>query len=72
MRNAVRKAMDFYVDGFRRMTWGRELWWIILLKLVVLFVVLRLFFFKPVMGGMTEGEKAEIVAEKLTTHPKTA
>ena len=69
MRNAVRKAMDFYVDGFRRMTWGRELWWIILLKLVVLFVVLRLFFFKPVMGGMTEGEKAEYVAEKLTTHP---
>ena len=71
MRNAVRKAMDFYVDGFRRMTWGRELWWIILLKLVVLFVVLRLFFFKPVMGGMTEGEKTEHVAEKLTTHPKT-
>ena len=71
MRDVVRKAMDFYVDGFRRMTWGRELWWIILLKLVVLFVVLRLFFFKPVMGGMTEGEKAEQVAEKLTSHPKT-
>ena len=71
MRDVVRKAMDFYVDGFRRMTWGRELWWIILLKLVVLFVVLRLFFFKPVMGGMTEGEKAEHVAEKLTSHPKT-
>ena len=67
MRDVVRKAMDFYVDGFRRMTWGRELWWIILLKLVVL----RLFFFKPVMGGMTEGEKAEHVAEKLTSHPKT-
>ena len=71
MRDVVRKAMDFYVDGFRRMTWGRELWWIILLKLVVLFVVLRLFFFKPVMGEMTEREKAEHVAEKLTSHPKT-
>ena len=35
----------FYRDGFRNMTWGRVLWLIILLKLFVLFAVLRLFFF---------------------------
>ena len=35
----------FYRDGFRAMTWGRVLWVIILLKLFILFVVLKLFFF---------------------------
>ena len=35
----------FYRDGFRNMTWGRVLWLIILLKLFVLFAVLRPFFF---------------------------
>ena len=35
----------FYVDGFRSMTLGRTLWAIILLKLFIMFAILRLFFF---------------------------
>ena len=35
----------FYRDGFREMTWGRTLWIIILVKLFVLFAVLRAFFY---------------------------
>ena len=35
----------FYRDGFRQMTWGRTLWIIILVKLFVMFAILRLFFF---------------------------
>lgn len=34
----------FYRDGFREMTWGRTLWILILVKLFVLFAVLRVFF----------------------------
>lgn len=45
MRQTVINIWHFYRDGFRAMTWGRVLWVIILLKLFILFVVLKLFFF---------------------------
>jgi hypothetical protein len=47
------------------MTWGRQLWWIILLKLILLFLVLRVFFFKPAMAGMTDEQKSEQVGSHL-------
>lgn len=56
----------FYRDGFRSMTWGRTLWLIILIKLFVMFFVLRLFFFRPALGGLNEREKSERVGENLT------
>ena len=59
------RVFDFYVEGFRNMTWGRTLWLIIVLKLIVLFVILRLFFFKPVLSGMSAEEKQEHVATML-------
>lgn len=55
----------FYVDGFRQMTWGRTLWVLIILKLVILFAVLRVFFFRPVLAGMQEEEKSEYVGNQL-------
>ena len=50
------------------MTWGRPLVWLILLKLFILFAVLRVFFFKPAMAGMTDEQKSEQVGDRLTTH----
>lgn len=47
------------------MTWGRQLWWLILLKAAILFLVLRLFFFQPVLGGKSEAEKIEHVGNEL-------
>lgn len=55
MKNTFLTVWHFYRDGFRNMTWGRALWVIILVKLFVLFFILRLFFFpdflKDVDGG---------------------
>jgi len=65
MGNWITSVVDFYVDGFRHMTWGRVLWAIVLVKLVVFFVVLRLFFFQPVLGGLSDDEKAETVGAQL-------
>jgi len=56
----------FYVDGFRNMTWGKPLWILIILKLIILFAILRVFFFKPAMAGKTDEEKSEIVGKRLT------
>ena len=69
MRKAFSKKIaaiaDLYIDGFRNMTWGRQLWWLILLKLVILFLVLRLFFFQPVLAGKTEVQRSDFVGQQL-------
>lgn len=69
MRKAFSKKIatiaDLYIDGFRNMTWGRQLWWLILLKLVILFLVLRLFFFQPVLAGKTEVQRSDFVGRQL-------
>lgn len=56
----------FYADGFKNMTWGKPLWVLIILKLIILFAVLRVFFFKPVLGGKTDEQKSEYVGTMLT------
>ncbi len=57
---------SLYRDGFRNMTWGKPLVWLILLKLVILFGILRIFFFKPTMRGLTDEQKSEKVGAVLT------
>jgi len=64
--SALIAVWNFYVEGFRSMTWGRTLWIIILLKLFVMFVVLRLFFFQPILGGLDDREKSEAVGTNLS------
>ena len=60
---------SLYRDGFRNMTWGKPLVWLILLKLIILFGILRVFFFKPAMGGLSDAQKSEKVGSALTqTH----
>ena len=55
----------FYYNGFKQMTWGRTLWLIIVLKLFVIFVVLRFCFFRPTMQGLSNDEKSERVGQQL-------
>ena len=65
-KDILGRIWRFYRDGFRNMTWGRPLWILVLAKLVVLFLFLRVFFFKPAMAGKSEREKSEIVGTRLT------
>lgn len=61
----IRKVWELYRDGFRQMTWGRPLWALIILKVIILFLVLRMFFFKPAMAGMTDEQRSEQVGTHL-------
>lgn len=61
----VAGVWQFYLEGFRRMTWGRTLWIIILLKLFVMFAILRVFFFRPALAGLDEKERSEVVGRNL-------
>lgn len=64
-RNRLVSVWKFYEDGFRNMTWGRPLWGLILLKLFIMFAILRVFFFQPVLSGKTDEEKSEFVGDRL-------
>ena len=65
MKSRIISIWNFYVEGFRNMTWGRTLWWLILLKVIILFAVLRAFFFQPVLSGKTDEQKIEHVGMQL-------
>lgn len=61
----LRKIAAFYYDGFRAMTVGKTLWAVILVKLVILFLVLKLFFFPDALRGMDDEQKADFVSREL-------
>ncbi|MDR3048122.1 MAG: DUF4492 domain-containing protein [Bacteroidales bacterium] len=63
--NVFARIFWFYIDGFRSMTIGKTLWVLILVKLFIMFGILRVFFFKPVLSDKTEQQKEEFVAKQL-------
>ncbi len=66
MENPLAGVWRFYVDGFKNMTSGRTLWVIILVKLFVLFFILKLFFFPDFLAvTATDGDKDGYVSREL-------
>ena len=63
---ALRNVFRFYIDGFREMTLGRTLWAIILIKLFVLFAILKLFFMPDPLAGQSSDERSSHVLRELT------
>ncbi|MDE6415934.1 MAG: DUF4492 domain-containing protein [Duncaniella sp.] len=61
------KVFRFYLEGFRSMTVGRSLWAIILIKLFILFAVMKLFFFPDILSRdySTDAERAAAVRSNL-------
>ena len=49
----IKKIFRFYLDGFRSMTVGKTLWAIILVKLFILFAILKVFFFPDFLAGQS-------------------
>ncbi|WP_300461603.1 DUF4492 domain-containing protein [Desulfobacula sp.] len=68
LATAVNTIYTFYRDGFRGMILGKKLWKIILIKLFVMFVVLKLFFFPNYLNThfQTDQEKGRYVLEQMT------
>jgi len=63
-----KKIFDFYYTGFRSMTVGKNLWAIILIKLAIMFLILKLFFFPNYLktNFATDEERSYHVIEQLT------
>jgi uncharacterized membrane protein len=64
----INNIYTFYRDGFRGMVLGKKLWKIILIKLFVMFVILKLFFFPNYLNTkfQTDEEKGNYVLEQIT------
>lgn len=68
-RNVFVRIFRFYYDGFRNMnrTW-RVVWIIILVKLFIMFAILKVFFFPNRLATQcdTNEQRSEYVIEELT------
>lgn len=72
MTNIIKKIALFYIDGFRNMTIGKSLWLLILIKLFLIFVVLKLFFFPNFLNNNfdTDEQRAQHVRSELINDDK--
>ena len=60
------RTFDLYYDGFRSMKLGKTLWTIILIKLFIMFAILKVFFFPNFLKQhAAEGEEDDYVATEL-------
>jgi hypothetical protein len=70
--NIFRRVFLFYYNGFRGMTVGKTLWTIIIIKLIVMFLILKPFFFPNILkrNFKTSEERSRYVIENLTNPKK--
>ena len=66
-KSLLKRVWLFYYEGFKGMTLGKTLWLIIIIKLFVMFLILKPFFFKNELSEFsTPEEKAAHVIKELT------
>ena len=60
------RIFRFYYEGFRSMTLGKTLWTLILIKLFIMFVILKIFFFPRYLNQFdTNNEKEKYISKEL-------
>lgn len=66
--NFFARVAELYLGGFREMTVGRKLWAIILIKLAIMFLVFKLFFFPNLLEKNydNDADRARAVRSSLT------
>jgi len=70
----INRLFRFYYEGFSNMSdWGRKVWMIIIIKLFILFVILKLFFFPDFLQKKYDNQKqrSEYVLDQLINSPGT-
>lgn len=68
MIKIIKALIQFYYQGFKSMTIGKYLWLIIFIKLIIIFAVLKIFFFPNFLKSnfKTDNERSNYVIEQLT------
>nr|WP_319572123.1 DUF4492 domain-containing protein [uncultured Draconibacterium sp.] len=68
-KNIFIRILQFYISGFKNLNnWGKQVWIIILIKLFIMFAILRIFFFPDFLktNFKTDEARTEHVLEILT------
>jgi len=68
MKSIIKKIYQFYYQGFKSMTVGKKLWAIIIIKLIIMFLILKVFFFPNFLKSnfKTDEERSNYVIKQLT------
>ena len=70
----LRRFFRFYYDGFKTMPeWGRKVWLIIVIKLFIMFAILKIFFFSDFIHSKygTDKQRSEYVLDQLINSPRS-
>jgi len=64
----LKKIYYFYKDGFANMKLGKRLWVLILLKVFILFAVVKYFFFPNILeeNFSTDTQRSNYILQQLT------
>jgi hypothetical protein len=65
----VARVFRFYYEGFNTMSsWGRKVWIIIIIKLFIMFFILKIFFFPDLLKKNfdNDAQRSEYVLDQLT------
>ncbi len=68
-RNIFVRIFRFYINGFSNLPlWGRQVWIVILVKLFIMYAILKLFFFPDILQTRfdTDEQRSDYVLEQLT------
>jgi hypothetical protein len=66
------RVFSFYYDGFRGMSlWGRRVWIIIIIKVFIMFAILKIFFFQDFLQSnyTDDKQRSEYVLDQLINSP---
>lgn len=69
MINIIKNIAKFYIDGFKNLEkLGIRLWIVILIKLFIMFVILKIFFFQDFLDKKFDNEKdkSEYILKQIT------
>lgn len=66
--NIFQRVFNLYYEGFKNMRLGKTLWKIIILKLIILYGVLKFFVFDENLKALypTQEQRSEFVLKNLT------
>jgi hypothetical protein len=70
--SSLNHIFRFYYEGFRSMPeWGKKAWIIIIIKIFIMFAILKIFFFPDILKTKFDNDKqrSEYVLDRLTNSP---
>ena len=63
----IKRIINFYKEGLANMKLGKTLWIVVLVKLAVIFLVIKMFFMPDILNERTrKGNEADYVSTQIT------